>query len=147
MNDEVMETVEVAEVAEVVVTPVVAEPVPVLSVAELLKTADVTALLEAKQTVEDFLAARIDLEYERMKANAAAIAKATNTPIEKVLEVLMPKPEKRVRKLTAVVNDKPERVKYRHPQNEELTWSGRGKQPGWLTHALTEFDEQDLLAA
>ncbi len=26
--------------------------------------------------------------------------------------------------------------KYRHPQNAELTWSGRGKQPTWLKEAL-----------
>lgn len=26
--------------------------------------------------------------------------------------------------------------KYQHPQNTELTWSGRGKQPTWLKEAL-----------
>jgi DNA-binding protein H-NS len=26
--------------------------------------------------------------------------------------------------------------KYRHPDNAELTWAGRGKQPSWLKEAL-----------
>ena len=26
--------------------------------------------------------------------------------------------------------------KYRHPENSELTWSGRGRKPGWIAEAL-----------
>ena len=26
--------------------------------------------------------------------------------------------------------------KYRHPENPELTWSGRGRKPGWSVEAL-----------
>jgi DNA-binding protein H-NS len=26
--------------------------------------------------------------------------------------------------------------KYRHPQNPALTWTGRGRKPGWFTDAL-----------
>jgi DNA-binding protein H-NS len=28
--------------------------------------------------------------------------------------------------------------KYRHPENPELTWSGRGRQPGWIKEALEQ---------
>ncbi len=27
-------------------------------------------------------------------------------------------------------------VKYRHPENSEITWSGRGRQPGWFKDAI-----------
>jgi DNA-binding protein H-NS len=27
-------------------------------------------------------------------------------------------------------------AKYRHPENHSLTWSGRGRQPGWYKEAL-----------
>jgi DNA-binding protein H-NS len=27
-------------------------------------------------------------------------------------------------------------AKYRHPDNPDLTWSGRGKRPAWVTEAL-----------
>ncbi|KRW96556.1 H-NS family nucleoid-associated regulatory protein [Paracoccus sp. MKU1] len=26
--------------------------------------------------------------------------------------------------------------KYRHPENPEITWSGRGRKPGWIAEAL-----------
>ena len=26
--------------------------------------------------------------------------------------------------------------KYRHPENPDLTWSGRGRKPGWIVEAL-----------
>ena len=28
--------------------------------------------------------------------------------------------------------------KYRHPENPELTWAGRGRQPRWVKEALNE---------
>ena len=130
---------------EVKTEQAVVEPKPEkVTVQMLLQDAGVVDLLDAKQTVEDLLAERVSREYDAMRANAAAIARATGQPIESVLENLAPK---RVRKLTVVEAPKPERVKYRHPENSELTWSGRGKQPGWLKVAMTEYDEQDLLAA
>lgn len=30
----------------------------------------------------------------------------------------------------------PSVAKYRHPDNAELTWSGRGRKPGWISEAL-----------
>ena len=38
-------------------------------------------------------------------------------------------------------------VKYRHPANSELVWSGKGRAPKWYEHALENgFIEADLLA-
>lgn len=30
----------------------------------------------------------------------------------------------------------PAGAKYRHPENPEVTWSGRGRQPGWFRAAI-----------
>lgn len=30
----------------------------------------------------------------------------------------------------------PSVAKYRHPENPDLTWSGRGRKPGWIGEAL-----------
>lgn len=38
-------------------------------------------------------------------------------------------------------------VKYRHPDNPGLTWSGRGKRPQWVTDALAEGKSLEDLAA
>jgi DNA-binding protein H-NS len=120
------------------------EPVTLNS---LLANESVAELLGAKRIVEEMLERRIAQEYEALRANAVAIAEATHQPVESVLESLMPKAGRAGRNKLTVVEAKPERVKYRHPENSELTWSGRGKQPGWLSAALEQYDEQDLLAA
>lgn len=41
---------------------------------------------------------------------------------------------------------KPATIKYRNPQNPELTWSGRGRQPGWIKAWLAEDKSIDKLA-
>ncbi|MEE4212421.1 MAG: H-NS histone family protein [Parvularcula sp.] len=33
--------------------------------------------------------------------------------------------------------------KFRHPENPELTWSGRGRQPGWIKDALEQGKSLD----
>ena len=37
-------------------------------------------------------------------------------------------------------------AKYRHPENASLTWSGRGRQPGWYKDALAEGKSREDLA-
>lgn len=32
-------------------------------------------------------------------------------------------------------------IKYRHPDNPDLVWSGRGKRPNWLNAALAQGEE------
>lgn len=36
--------------------------------------------------------------------------------------------------------------KYRHPENAELTWSGRGRQPAWFKEAIAGGASPDDLA-
>ncbi|MFC3166607.1 H-NS family nucleoid-associated regulatory protein [Paracoccus fontiphilus] len=36
--------------------------------------------------------------------------------------------------------------KYRHPENSELTWSGRGRKPGWIAEALESGKSLDDFA-
>jgi DNA-binding protein H-NS len=38
-------------------------------------------------------------------------------------------------------------VRYRHPDNPDLTWSGRGKRPTWVNEALASGKTLDDLAA
>lgn len=37
---------------------------------------------------------------------------------------------------TAKRSNSPRPPKYRHPENPELTWSGRGRQPQWFKDAI-----------
>lgn len=34
-------------------------------------------------------------------------------------------------------------AKYRHPQNSEITWTGRGRQPGWIKEGLASGKSLD----
>jgi len=35
--------------------------------------------------------------------------------------------------------------KYRHPENPEVTWSGRGRKPGWFSAALAAGTKPEAL--
>lgn len=37
-------------------------------------------------------------------------------------------------------------AKYQHPENSELTWSGRGRKPKWFIEALANGTSPDSLA-
>lgn len=42
---------------------------------------------------------------------------------------------------------KPASIKYRNPQNADMTWSGRGRQPAWVKEWLAQGKPVDQLAA
>lgn len=39
----------------------------------------------------------------------------------------------------------PVAIKYRHPKKDELTWTGRGRQPKWVVEFLSQGGTIDLL--
>ena len=40
----------------------------------------------------------------------------------------------------------PTGAKYRHPENPEVTWSGRGRQPGWFKAAIDAGKAPETMA-
>jgi DNA-binding protein H-NS len=40
----------------------------------------------------------------------------------------------------------PKAAMYRHPENAEITWSGRGRQPGWIKSALEAGKSLETMA-
>jgi DNA-binding protein H-NS len=40
----------------------------------------------------------------------------------------------------------PAGAKYRHPENVEVTWSGRGRKPGWFTAAIEAGKKPEAMA-
>jgi DNA-binding protein H-NS len=40
----------------------------------------------------------------------------------------------------------PAGAKYRHPENAEVTWSGRGRQPGWFKDAVVAGKTPESMA-
>lgn len=125
----------------------IAEKVEPISLRDILGDMGVAELLDAKDTVETILLERVNQENANIRSSIDAIARATGVPYERVLETLTPEKTRRVRVKRDDEDRKPERVKYRHPDNPSLTWSGRGREPKWLEEARNDgYEEESLLA-
>lgn len=94
-------------------------------------------LEQLKEINKKSAAAIADFENRRKKdaiAKATEIAKAAG--FGSLEEMIAAKPAK------------PQQAepKYRHPENPELTWSGRGRKPGWIAEALEAGKSLDEFA-
>jgi DNA-binding protein H-NS len=56
-----------------------------------------------------------------------------------------PKPKKSAASAPAVARKEPLPAKYRHPNNRELAWSGRGRRPGWIDAWVANGGSMDAL--
>jgi DNA-binding protein H-NS len=85
------------------------------------------SLAELKQ-LEKNVAKAITSFEDRRKAEARAkvdeLARELGYSVEELAEAAPP------RKRTASA------PKYRHPENPEITWSGRGRKPAWIAEGL-----------
>lgn len=136
------------ETLESAVLTDLSDKVEPITVRDVLSGMSVAELLDAKGTVEMMLKSQVTKENDAIRASIEAIAKATGVPFERVLETLTPEKPRRTRiKRDEDTEKKPDRIKYRHPDNPELTWVGRGREPKWLEEARNEgYAEADLLA-
>ncbi|MBN9890142.1 H-NS family nucleoid-associated regulatory protein [Salipiger abyssi] len=66
------------------------------------------------------------------RAAAEAVAREAGYSLQELLDA--PKPGKQSAP-----------PKYRHPENPEVTWSGRGRKPGWFVAALDSGKSEDDL--
>lgn len=138
----------VDETLESAVLTKISEKVEPITIGDILGGMSVSELLDAKGTVDTILKERITHETDAIRASVESIAKATGVPIDRVLETLVTEKPRRTRvKRDDESEKRPERIKYRHPDNPELTWSGRGREPKWLEQARDDgYDESALLA-
>ncbi|MCL4158599.1 UNVERIFIED_CONTAM: hypothetical protein GTU68_040257 [Idotea baltica] len=77
---------------------------------------------DVSKAIEDYTA--------RRRREALAAAKAAAKAAGFTLEELIGKPMKGKGASSP--------AKYRHPENPEVTWSGRGRHPAWIKEALAE---------
>jgi DNA-binding protein H-NS len=77
---------------------------------------------------------RREAERERVLAQMRELAAGLGLTLEEVVRL------ERGKGVTGV------QVKYRHPNDPSLTWSGRGKRPAWLTEALAAGKSLDDFA-
>lgn len=125
------------------VAPVSTKETVIDALGKAMKDRPVSELVEAQAHLNLILNNRIEAECQSMRQSAEAIAAATGVPVDKVLDTFLSPTKKRARKSATTE----ERVKYRHPENPDLKWTGRGRTPAWLEDAMEKFGEQALLAA
>jgi DNA-binding protein H-NS len=103
------------------------------------------AELQHMQTVlADAMVQRRNRERELLMEEFSALARARGFALEDMfpttqipmLEEVSKPPHRR----------QPAPVKYRHPENPKLTWTGRGKTPRWINAWLEEGKEVTALA-
>lgn len=89
-----------------------------------LTTLSTPALRELLQQIPNELKRREAQEKAAVLEELRALAKARGYAMEDILNKEAAKPK--------AVSGIKVRVKYRHPQNAELQWTGRGRMPKWV---------------
>ena len=85
--------------------------------------------------IEAEIIGRREAERERVLAQMRELAATIGTTPEELF------------RRTGKVVEKVVAVKYRHPDDPSLTWTGRGKRPLWVVEALAAGKTLDDLAA
>lgn len=103
-----------------------------------LSNLSVSQLRELQQQIPAELKRREAQEKTEILNEVRAFAKARGYAIEDLLG-------KEVKVKAAAVSGNKVKVKYRHPQNAELEWTGRGRKPKWVEAWIADGGSLDNL--
>ncbi len=103
-----------------------------------LSNLSVSQLRELQQQIPAELKRREAQEKTEILNEVRAFAKARGYAIEDLLG-------KEVKVKAAAVSGNKVKVKYRHPQNAELEWTGRGRKPKWVEVWIADGGSLDNL--
>jgi DNA-binding protein H-NS len=98
---------------------------------------DTLSLSDLKSLQKDIAKAIADFS-DRKKTEAMAELEAHAKEMGfSLAELIRVKKQRKFSRTTA---------KYRHPENAEITWSGRGRKPGWFAAALKAGKAPETMA-
>ena len=97
-------------------------------------------LLELKIKVDQLIKDKQGDELLSLRNRVTAAASAVGVSLTDLLGIRPTIVEHKVKKRRAA------KSKYRHPENPELIWSGRGKPPTWLAELLSQGHSKDEYA-
>ncbi|AXE30967.1 KorB protein [Chromobacterium phragmitis] len=98
-----------------------------------LSKLEFTALVALKADVENEIKRREVEEKSKAKKQIIELARAYGLSVEDVLS-------------KAVAVRKPVEAKYRHPNDNSLTWTGRGRKPAWVQSWIDSGKKLEALA-
>jgi DNA-binding protein H-NS len=93
-----------------------------------LSKLSIEELQALKQEIESEVVNRREAEKEKVLNQMRELAGSLGMSLEELV---------RQEGIASGGGGAPAAVKYRHPENPALTWSGRGKRPSWLNEALS----------
>lgn len=102
-----------------------------------LEKLSIPELTELQARIPGEIARRKAEEKQQLMSDVAAFVAARGFALE---ELLGGKASKKGQRKSAT-------AKYRNPQNPEVTWSGRGRQPAWIKAWIAAGKPLDKLAA
>lgn len=102
-----------------------------------ISTLSVTELKSLLDQIPAEIKRREKQEKDRIRQELEALAAKSGY----TLDELLGEAREKVRKVT-----QPVAVKYRHPLDTTLTWTGRGRQPKWVVAFLNAGGTQEQLA-
>ena len=88
----------------------------------LVEAATLEDLRAMEEIVQKEIASRVKAEADEARKKIRELASAYGLDVESILAAP-----------TAKATRQPVEAKYRHPDNHELTWTGRGRAPVWVT--------------
>jgi DNA-binding protein H-NS len=98
-----------------------------------------TELLRLLASLPAEIDRRRSLERDRVMEELAALARARGFVLEDLMGIPVTTPELDPTLQPAMPRKRPSPpVKYRHPHENYLTWTGRGKTPRWISAWLAE---------
>jgi DNA-binding protein H-NS len=108
---------------------------------------DVQKLRAFQKQIEKEIAHRVIVDKKKALEEVRAFAKARGISLSELAAA--DRPAKKGAAETVGATTRKRRaagIKYRHPDQRELTWTGRGRKPKWLVKWETEGKPLDALA-
>lgn len=110
------------------------------------KQASFSDLLDQMNAIKDQLNNQAQERVEAIKAELQEISEVTGKSIPQLLGISTGAQSSASQGRSASSGKAPIAAKYKHPENPELTYSGRGRKPGWFVEYIENGGkEEDLL--
>jgi DNA-binding protein H-NS len=104
-----------------------------------LEKLSIAELNSLKISIDHELVRRKESEKSNFIKELGALAQARGYALDELLGAKAKKTKGGLRK--------PAGIKYQHPDNTQLTWSGRGRQPAWIKDWVASGKGLEKLAA
>lgn len=102
-----------------------------------LSVLSLNELSDLQEQIKHEFKKRQKQEVVRAREQIIAIAQSVGVPLDELLGAVGSKAKTK--------NRKPVAVRYRHPDNSSLQWTGRGRQPPWIKDWLAGGKSLDTL--